>query len=96
MVYSFTEKKRIRKDFGNQTEVQEVPFLLSIQLDSYRNFLQDDVPRKERKDIGLHAAFKSIFPIESIKAKTATSPGFRLSLEYVDYHVGEPEFDVRE
>ena len=96
MVYSFTEKKRIRKDFGQQTEVQEVPFLLSTQLDSYRTFLQDDVARKDRKDQGLHAAFKSIFPIEAIKAKTATSPGFRLALEYVDYHIGEPEFDVRE
>ncbi|PWD83925.1 DNA-directed RNA polymerase subunit beta [Ignatzschineria cameli] len=96
MVYSFTEKKRIRKDFGQQIEVQEVPFLLATQIDSYENFLQEHTPRRERKDQGLHAAFKSIFPIEAIKAKTATSNGFRLSLEYVDYHIGEPEFDVRE
>ncbi|WP_026879329.1 DNA-directed RNA polymerase subunit beta [Ignatzschineria larvae DSM 13226] len=96
MVYSFTEKKRIRKDFGQQIEVQEVPFLLATQIDSYHNFLQDTVLRKERSDQGLHAAFKSVFPIEAIKAKTATSNGFRLSLEYVDYHIGEPEFDVRE
>lgn len=96
MVYSFTEKKRIRKDFGNLTEVQEVPFLLSIQLDSYYNFLQKDIAPSKRQDIGLQAAFKSIFPIESLKAKTATSPGFRLSLEYIDYHIGKPEFDVRE
>ncbi|GGZ96605.1 DNA-directed RNA polymerase subunit beta [Ignatzschineria ureiclastica] len=96
MVYSFTEKKRIRKDFGQQIEIQEVPFLLATQIDSYHNFLQDTVSRKERGDQGLHAAFKSVFPIEAIKAKTATSNGFRLSLEYVDYHIGEPEFDVRE
>ncbi len=96
MAYSFTEKKRIRKDFGQQIEVQEVPFLLATQIDSYRSFLQDNIPRKDRKDQGLNAAFKSIFPIEAIKAKTATSNGFRLSLEYVDYHIGEPEFDVRE
>mgnify|MGYP001164606379 FL=1 len=96
MVYSFTEKKRIRKDFGKQIEVQEVPFLLATQIDSYENFLQEHTPRRERRDQGLHAAFKSIFPIEAIKAKTATSNGFRLSLEYVDYHIGEPEFDVRE
>ncbi|GGZ86180.1 DNA-directed RNA polymerase subunit beta [Ignatzschineria indica] len=96
MVYSFTEKKRIRKDFGQQIEVQEVPFLLATQIDSYENFLQEHTPRRERRDQGLHAAFKSIFPIEAIKAKTATSNGFRLSLEYVDYHIGEPEFDVRE
>ncbi len=96
MVYSFTEKKRIRKDFGQQIEVQEVPFLLATQIDSYETFLQDHIARKDRKDQGLHAAFKSIFPIEAVKAKTATSNGFRLSLEYVDYHIGEPEFDVRE
>jgi len=96
MVYSFTEKKRIRKDFGQQIEVQEVPFLLATQLDSYETFLQDNTPRKDRRDQGLNAAFQSIFPIEAIKAKTATSNGFRLSLEYVDYHIGEPEFDVRE
>lgn len=96
MAYSFTEKKRIRKDFGKQIEVQEVPFLLSMQIDSYDHFLQKDTPRSERKNQGLHAAFQSIFPIEAIKAKTASSPGFRLELEYVDYHVGKPEFDVRE
>ncbi len=88
MAYSFTEKKRIRKDFGKQQSVLDVPYLLSIQLDSYREFLQDAVQRKKRKDQGLHAAFKSIFPIESHSGNAI--------LEYVDYHLGEPVFDVRE
>jgi DNA-directed RNA polymerase beta subunit len=64
MSYSFTEKKRIRKDFGKQPSILEVPFLLAIQVDSYRQFLQ---PRRRAvrasRDVGLHAAFKSVFPI---------------------------------
>ncbi len=42
MAYSFTEKKRIRKDFGKRDSILEVPYLLAIQLDSYRKFLQAD------------------------------------------------------
>ena len=41
--YSFTEKKRIRKDFGKRRSILEVPFLLAIQVDSYREFLQADI-----------------------------------------------------
>ncbi|WP_172795664.1 DNA-directed RNA polymerase subunit beta [Wohlfahrtiimonas chitiniclastica] len=96
MMYSFTEKKRIRKDFGKQSSVLDVPYLLSIQLDSYENFLQQGENRKKRKNQGLQAAFESIFPITTTKAKTPTAPGYTLSLEYMDYHLGEPEFDVRE
>ena len=45
MPYSFTEKKRIRKNFGRQPSILEVPYLLAIQLDSYRSFLQADTRR---------------------------------------------------
>ena len=48
MAYSFTEKKRIRKNFGKQVSVMEVPYLLSIQLDSYRKFLQSDIKAADR------------------------------------------------
>ena len=44
MAYSFTEKKRIRKNFGKQATVLDTPYLLAIQLDSYRSFLQADKP----------------------------------------------------
>ena len=57
MAYSFTEKKRIRKDFGKRSSILEVPYLLAIQLDSYRKFLQADAHEDRRDDIGLHAAF---------------------------------------
>ncbi|MFP4296102.1 MAG: DNA-directed RNA polymerase subunit beta [Halothiobacillaceae bacterium] len=88
MSYSFTEKKRIRKDFGKHPQVLEVPFLLSTQIDSYRQFLQVDVAEKDRREIGLHGALSSVFPIQSYSGNAA--------LEYVSYRLGEPEFDVTE
>ena len=65
MAYSYTEKKRIRKDFGKLPSVMDVPYLLAIQIDSYRKFLQEGAFAEDRIDIGLHAAFKSVFPIVS-------------------------------
>ena len=88
MAYSYTEKKRIRKDFGKLPHVMDVPYLLAIQLDSYREFLQSDVPKEQVRDIGLHAAFKSVFPIISYSGNAA--------LEYVGYRLGDPAFDVKE
>ena len=86
--YSFTEKKRIRKNFGKRRQILEVPFLLAIQVDSYREFLQADRDPTQREDRGLHAALKSVFPIVSYNGYAA--------LEYVGYKLGEPGFDERE
>ncbi|MCL7715893.1 DNA-directed RNA polymerase subunit beta [Stenotrophomonas mori] len=86
--YSYTEKKRIRKDFGKQRSILEVPFLLAIQVDSYRDFLQENVDPAKRADHGLHAALKSVFPISSYSGNAA--------LEYVGYKLGDPVFDERE
>ncbi|WP_116808935.1 DNA-directed RNA polymerase subunit beta [Steroidobacter cummioxidans] len=88
MAYSFTEKKRIRKDFGKRESILEVPYLLAIQLDSYRKFLQADTRETARLDAGLHAAFKSVFPITSYSGNAI--------LEYVSYRLGDPVFDVKE
>src|SRR6516164_6419106 len=88
MAYSFTEKKRIRKNFGKQAGILDTPYLLAIQLDSYRKFLQVDKPEDNRDPIGLHAAFRSVFPISSYSGNA--------SLEYVSYRLGEPVFDVKE
>ena len=88
MAYSYTEKKRIRKDFSKLLQVMDVPYLLAIQLDSYRKFLQEGVEAGDRKEEGLHAAFKSVFPIVSYSGNAA--------LEYVGYRLGEPVFDVKE
>ncbi len=88
MSYSFTEKKRIRNNFGKGTEVLDVPYLLATQINSYASFLQSGVTAEKREDSGLHAAFSSVFPIES-------HSGYAV-LEYVKYRLGEPVFDVRE
>jgi DNA-directed RNA polymerase subunit beta len=88
MAYSFTEKKRIRKDFGKRPSILEVPYLLATQIESYRQFLQLDKPAGERVSTGLHASFNSVFPIVSY-ANTA-------ALEYVSYRLGTPSFDVKE
>ena len=73
MAYSFTEKKRIRKDFGKLSEVMELPYLLSIQVDSYNKFLQVNRKAGERQDVGLHTAFRSVFPIVSYSGSAALS-----------------------
>jgi len=88
MTYSFTEKKRIRKDFGKRPSILKVPFLLATQIESYRSFLQQERRPAERDDIGLHAAFSSVFPIQSYSGNA--------ELQYVSYRLGEPVFDVRE
>jgi len=88
MNYSFTEKKRIRKDFGKHVQVIDAPFLLSTQVESYRQFLQDDAVEADRDLKGLHGALSSVFPISSYSGNAA--------LEYVSYKLGDPEFDVTE
>ncbi len=88
MAYSYTEKKRIRKNFGKLPSAMDIPYLLSIQVDSYKQFTQVNTPVEERLDQGLHAAFKSVFPIVSYSGKAV--------LEYVSYELGKPAFDVKE
>jgi len=84
MVYSYSEKKRIRKDFGKRPQVLEIPYLLSIQLDSFKKFIDIDVDGQ----YGLEAAFRSVFPIKSYSGNS--------ELQYVSYRLGEPVFDVKE
>ena len=88
MGLSYTEKKRIRKDFGKRPQILGVPNLLTIQVESYRQFLQVEKPVEERGSVGLHAAFSSVFPIISYNNYVA--------LEYADYRLAEPVFDVQE
>src|SRR5690554_3198955 len=88
MSYSFTEKKRIRKSFGKHPQVLEVPFLLTTQIESYKQFLQKGVSDAKRQETGLQGALNSVFPITSYSGNAA--------LEYVSYELGNPEFDVSE
>ncbi|KES16511.1 DNA-directed RNA polymerase, beta subunit/140 kD subunit [Gilliamella apicola SCGC AB-598-B02] len=84
MVYSYTEKKRIRKNFGKRPQVLDIPYLLSIQLDSFQKFIEQD----PEGQYGLEAAFRSIFPIKSYSGNA--------ELQYVSFKMGEPVFDVKE
>ena len=88
MPYSYAEKKRIRKEFGKLPNIQDVPYLLAVQLESYHAFMQRNVPVEERRNVGLEAAFRSVFPIESASGYS--------ELHYVDYFLGEPEFSEYE
>ena len=88
MAYSYTAKKRIRKNFGKRPTVLDVPYLLETQIASYHEFLQDAVDPEARTEIGLQAAFRSVFPIESYSGNAA--------LEFVSYRLGTPVFDVNE
>ncbi len=88
MTYSFTEKKRIRKDFAKRASVLPVPYLLSLQKESFLDFLQLDIAADKRKNVGLHASMRSIFPIKAVSGAA--------ELDYVSYRVGLPEFDVKE
>jgi len=88
MAYTFTEKKRIRNGFGKRPTILDVPYLLQTQINSYREYLQAAAEPLGRRDVGLHAAFKSVFPIESYSGNAA--------LEYVSYRLGSPVFDVKE
>ena len=87
MAYSFTEKKRIRKDFGKLSESMEMPYLLAIQTNSYDKFLRKNEETGSARS-GLESAFRSVFPIVSYSGSAA--------LEYVDFRLSDPVFDVRE
>src|SRR5688500_6084 len=88
IVYSSTEKKRIRKSFAKRHAVLNVPFLLATQLESYTAFLQAHIPPEKRANQGLQAAFHSIFPISSHSGNAR--------LDFVSFALGEPPFDVKE
>lgn len=88
MAYSFTEKKRLRKDFGKRPPVLDVPYLLSMQIDSFRGFLQSEKTAQQRLNTGLQGAFESVFPIVSYSG--------HVKLQFVEYRLGKPVFDVKE
>ena len=86
--YTYTERKRIRKSFGKRESVLKVPYLLTMQRESYVAFLQKDVPPSKRKPEGLQAAFLSAFPITSHN-------GF-VEMKFIEFNIAKPAFDVRE
>jgi DNA-directed RNA polymerase subunit beta len=77
-----------RKDFGQVQHIIPVPNLIEIQKRSFDRFLQRDIPGVKRKDVGLQAAFNSVFPILDYN-ETA-------SIEFLEYFIKEAKYDVRE
>ena len=88
MEYTYTEKKRIRKNFGKRKQVIDIPSMLDIQTDSYSSFLSTSANAEDRATSGIHKAFTSVFPIISHSG--------HVRLEYIDYSVGTPIFNVQE
>ncbi|OZA72943.1 MAG: DNA-directed RNA polymerase subunit beta, partial [Caulobacter sp. 39-67-4] len=88
MAQSFTGKKRIRKSFGRIPEAVQMPNLIEVQRSSYEQFLQREVRPGTRKDEGIEAVFKSVFPIKDFNERAV--------LEYVSYEFEEPKYDVEE
>ena len=88
MSYSYTEKKRIRKNFGTFAKVMDLPNLVETQTKSYSEFLQADLAPDSRKNQGLEDVFHSLFPIKSVSGNAA--------LEYVSYELGKPAYNVQE
>ena len=88
MAYTYTEKKRIRKNFGRLPEVMSLPKLIETQLDSYSSFLQEDIVPEKRENKGLEEVFNGLFPITSVSGNAA--------LEYVSYELGKSPYTVQE
>ncbi len=88
MAQSFVEKKRIRKSFGKIGDAAPMPNLIQVQKDSYEQFLQRLTPQADRKNEGIEAVFRSVFPITDF-TETAV-------LEYVKYEFEDPKYDVEE
>ena len=88
MSYSYTEKRRIRKNFGRLPKVMKLPKLIETQLESYTQFLQQHVEVGARENKGLEEVFQTLFPITSVSGNAA--------LEYVSYELGKPGYTVQE
>ncbi|MDX2236886.1 MAG: DNA-directed RNA polymerase subunit beta [Hyphomonadaceae bacterium] len=88
MALSFTGKKRIRKSFGQIAEAGAMPNLIEVQKSSYDQFLQKDIRPADRREEGIEAVFRSVFPIRDFSERAV--------LEYVSYEFEEPKFDVEE
>ncbi|WP_428390817.1 DNA-directed RNA polymerase subunit beta [Lichenicoccus sp.] len=85
---SFTGRKRIRKSFGRIPEIASMPNLIDVQRSSYEGFLQMEVPADSRTQTGLQEVFRSVFPINDFAG--------RGRLEFVNYELEEPKYDVEE
>ncbi len=88
MAYSIANNQLLRKHFAEVQRIIDIPNLIDIQKNSYKRFLQAELPPSARQNIGLEAVFRSVFPIRDFSETC--------SLEYVSYSLGVPKYDVDE
>jgi DNA-directed RNA polymerase subunit beta len=88
MAKALSPLRLYRKNFGKIERVVEISNLIEMQKESYQRFLQKDVVPEARSDYGLQGVFKSVFPIRDFSGAC--------SLEFVDYGLGDPKYDVDE
>ncbi len=88
MAYSFANNPLLRKHFAKVSNIIDIPNLIDIQKTSYTRFLQADTPSSQRRQSGLEAVFRSVFPIRDFSDTC--------SMEYVSYDLGTPKYDVDE
>ena len=88
MAYSIANNQLLRKHFQEIKRIIDIPNLIDIQKNSYQRFLQADLPASARQNIGVEAVFRSVFPIRDFSETC--------SLEYVEYTLGTPKYDVEE
>ncbi|MFC1682651.1 DNA-directed RNA polymerase subunit beta [Candidatus Zixiibacteriota bacterium] len=85
-----------KKDFSKITPIIDVPNLLDVQLRSFEDFLQKDVPPEKRQLEGLQGVFKDIFQTAQGVDEGITDIHNNYRLNFVKYEVGEPKYSVRE
>ena len=83
-----TQMLPVRKNFGRVKKVIDIPNLIEMQQHSYAKFLQKDVAPEAREDVGIQAAFQSVFPITDFTGAS--------SIEFVQYSIGEPKYSEEE
>ena len=88
MTKVFSPNEWYRKSFSRNDAVIEPPKLMKLQISSYEDFLQRDIPPARREEKGLQAVFKSVFPIYDFNQT--------ISLEFVSYSLEEPKYSVQE
>jgi len=88
MAYSIANNQLLRKHFQEIKRIIDIPNLIDIQKNSYQRFLQADLPATARQNIGVEGVFRSVFPIRDFSETC--------SLEYVEYSLGTPKYDVEE
>ncbi len=77
-----------RKNYAKLPDLFDMPHLLDVQIRSFEDFLQLNVPKAKRERKGLEEVFFEFFPIESLDGN--------YKLEYVTYSLGKFKYDELE